>query len=127
QGMWRGVGPGRQLITPRRATVATGSSARRRSSYACDPPQGAEEASGVEECARVVRNQIGHGADWIKLYGDYRWGPHGEAIATFSQEEMNALVAAAHGSGRPVAVHAQTPEGMKRAALAGVETIEHGT
>jgi len=123
----KGVVPGPRIITTTRAIVATGSYGPRRSSYAFDPPQGAEEASGVEECARVVRNQIGHGADWIKLYGDYRWGPHGEAMATFSQEEMNALVATAHGSGRPVAVHAQTAEGMKRAALAGVETIEHGT
>jgi len=74
-----------------------------------------------------VRNQIGHGADWVKFYADYRWGPHGEAMPTFSQEEMNVLVATAHGSGRAVAAHAQTPEGMRRAVLAGVQTIEHGT
>src|SRR5262245_3070121 len=123
----KGVVPGPRIITTTRAIVATGSYGPRRSQYAFDPPQGAEEASGPEECARVVRNQIGHGADWIKIYGDYRWGPHGEALPTFSQEEMNVMVATAHGSGRPVCVHAQTPEGMRRATLAGVQTIEHGS
>ena len=127
QAIEKGVVPGPRIITTTRAIVATGSYGPRRSRYAFDPPQGAEEASGIEECTRVVRNQIGHGADWIKIYGDYRWGPHGEAMPTFSQEEMNAMVATAHGSGREVAVHAQTPEGMRRAALAGVQTIEHGT
>jgi imidazolonepropionase-like amidohydrolase len=73
-----------------------------------------------------VREQAARGADWIKIYGDYRTGPHGETRPTFTQEEMNAMVAAAHDSGRPVAVHAQSDEGMRRAALAGVDTIEHG-
>jgi len=123
----RGIVPGPRILTTTRAIVATGSYGPRRSQYAFDPPQGAEEASGAEEVARVVRNQIGHGADWIKVYADYRWGPAGEALPTFSQEELNALVATARGSGRPVCAHAQTPEGMKRAVLAGVETIEHGS
>jgi imidazolonepropionase-like amidohydrolase len=123
----RGVVPGPRVITTTRAIVATGSYGPRRSQYAFDPPQGAEEATGAEEVARVVRSQIGHGADWIKVYADYRWGPHGEARATFSQEELNVLVAMAHGSGRPVCAHAATPEGMRRATLAGVETIEHGS
>jgi imidazolonepropionase-like amidohydrolase len=123
----KGIVPGPRIITTTRAIVATGSYGPRRSQYAFDPPQGAEEASGVEEVARVVRNQIGHGADWIKVYADYRTGPKGEAMPTFSQEELNVLVATARGSGRPVCAHAQTPEGMKRAVLAGVETIEHGS
>jgi len=123
----RGIVPGPRIITTTRAIVATGSYGPRRSQYAFDPLQGAEEASGAEEVARVVRNQIGHGADWIKVYADYRWGPAGEALPTFSQEELNVLVATARGSGRPVCAHAQTPEGMKRAVLAGVETIEHGS
>jgi imidazolonepropionase-like amidohydrolase len=127
QAIEKGVVPGPRIITTTRAIVATGSYGPRRSRYSFDPPQGAEEASGIEECTRVVRNQIGHGADWIKFYADYRWGPKGEALATFSQEEMNAIVATAHGSGREVAAHAQTAEGMRRAVLAGVQTIEHGT
>ena len=75
---------------------------------------------------RVVRNQIGHGADWIKIYADYRWGPSGEARPTFSLEEIKLIVQTARSAGCPVAAHATTKEGMRRAALAGVETIEHG-
>ena len=74
----------------------------------------------------MVRDQIGHGADWIKLYGDYRWGPLPGAHATFSLEEMKLAIATARDAGVPVAVHAGSPEGMRRAILAGAETIEHG-
>jgi len=122
----QGIVPGPRILAVTRAIVATGTYGPRRSAYAFDPPQGAEEASGVEEITRVVRSQVGHGADWVKVYADYRWGPGGEARPTFSLEELRALVATAHDSGRPVAVHATTAEGMRRAALAGVETIEHG-
>jgi imidazolonepropionase-like amidohydrolase len=75
---------------------------------------------------RVTREQAARGADWIKVYADYRWGPGGSTEPTFSEEELKALVETAHTSGRPVAVHAATAEGMKRAVLAGVDTIEHG-
>jgi imidazolonepropionase-like amidohydrolase len=121
-----GLVPGPRLMTTTRAIVATGSYAPRRSNYAFEPLQGAEEASGADEIRRVVRSQVGRGADWIKVYADFRWGPNGEALPTFSQEEMNALVEAARGAGRPVAAPAATAEGMRRAVLAGVETIEHG-
>ena len=121
-----GVIPGPRLITVTRAIVATGSYGPRRTDYSFEPGQGAEEASGAEEIARVVRSQIGYGADWIKVYADYRWGPRGEARPTFTQNELNLLVETARGSGRPVAAHATTPEGIRRAVLAGVETIEHG-
>ena len=122
----RGLVPGPRLIVVTRAIVATGAYGPSRARYAIDPPQGAEEATGVEGVARAVRNQIGHGADWIKVYADYRWGPHGEALPTFSEEELRALVATANGAGRPVAAHSATPEGMRRAVMAGVETVEHG-
>jgi imidazolonepropionase-like amidohydrolase len=121
-----GIVPGPRLITVTRAIVATGSYGPRRTDYSFDPGQGAQEATGPEEVARVVRSQIAHGADWIKVYADYRWGPHGEARPTFSQEELNILVQTAAGSGRPVAAHATTAEGMRRAVLAGVTTVEHG-
>jgi imidazolonepropionase-like amidohydrolase len=120
------VVPGPRLIPVTRAIVATGSYGPRRTDYSFEPGQGAEEASGAEEIARVVRSQIAHGAEWIKVYADYRWGPSGEARPTFTQQELNVLVETARGSGRPVAAHATTPEGMRRAVLAGVETIEHG-
>jgi imidazolonepropionase-like amidohydrolase len=122
----QGVVPGPSIIPVTRAIVATGSYGPRRTDYSFDPGQGAEEASGAEEITRVVRSQIAHGAEWIKVYADYRWGPGGEAKPTFTQDELNVLVETARGSGRPVAAHATTPEGMRRAVLAGVETIEHG-
>ena len=74
----------------------------------------------------MVRDQIGKGADVIKVYADYRWGVSNEARPTFSIEELKLAVETAASSGRPVVAHATTAEGMRRAALAGVETIEHG-
>ena len=85
-------------------------------------PLGAEPADG-DALIRVVRDQIGKGADFIKVYADYRWGPNGEALPTFLQEELELMVKVARSSGRGVVAHAATAEGMRRAALAGVETI----
>ena len=121
----QGLVPGPRLIVMTRAIVATGSYGPKLSTD-LDLPQGAEEASGVDGIVRAVRGQIGKGADWIKLYADYRWGSGEPARPTFSQEELNAAVKAAHDAGRPVAAHATSAEGMRRATLAGVETIEHG-
>ncbi len=120
---------GPRLFVATRAIVATGSygpAPRGLRPDVCCTPQGAQEASGVEEVIRAVREQAGRGADWIKVYADYRWGPGGTQAPTFSLEELQALVATAHTSGRPVAAHAATAEGMRRAILAGVDTIEHG-
>lgn len=119
----QGIVPGPRLLIADRAIVATGAYGPK--GYAYDVPQGAEEASGPEIVA-TVRRQIAHGADWVKFYADYRWGPGEPSRATFSLDELRAGVAAAHDAGRPVAVHASTPEGMRRAALAGADTIEHG-
>ena len=120
----QGIIPGPRMIVVTRAIVATGSYGPH---YTGDVelPQGAEEADGTS-LARVVRDQIGHGADWIKVYADYRWGPNGETRPTFTQEELTHIVDIARSSGRPVVAHSATPEGMRRATLAGVETIEHG-
>lgn len=114
------------MLATTRAIVATGSYAPRGFAPEWHVPQGAEEADGVDALIRVVRGQIGRGADWIKVYGDYRWGPNGEALPTFSLDELKRIVATARDAGRPVVVHASTPEGMRRAVLAGAETIEHG-
>jgi imidazolonepropionase-like amidohydrolase len=122
----RGVIRGPRMIVVTRAIVATGAYGPRRSSYAFDPPQGAEEASGADEITRVVRSQMGRGADWIKVYADYGTGPTGQTLPTFTLDELKVLVATATGGGRPVAAHSSTAEGMRRAILAGVETIEHG-
>ena len=120
--------PGPRLIVVTRAIVATGGYAPMRKNYRpdCCPHQGAEEASGVDEVVRAVRHQCAHGADWIKLYADYRVGAGGETVATFSVEELMALVEASHNLGRPVAAHAMSDEGMRRCVIAGVDTIEHG-
>ena len=121
----QGIVPGPRMLVVTRAIVATGSYGPKLSTD-LDLPQGAQEASGVDEIVRAVREQIGKGADWVKLYTDYRWGKGEPARPTFSQEEMAAAVKAAHDAGRPVAAHATTAEGMRRAILAGVDTIEHG-
>lgn len=124
----QGIIPGPRVFAATRAIVATGSYGPKgvTPEYIDRIPQGGQEASGLDDVTRVVRDQIKHGADWIKFYADYRWGPNGEAMPTFTQEEMNKIVEVAHSSGRPVAAHATTPEGMRRAILAGVETVEHG-
>jgi imidazolonepropionase-like amidohydrolase len=123
-----GVIPGPRLFIAGRAIVAAGSYGPSPRSYRADIdlPKGAEEASGVDEVVKAVRVQGAHGVDWIKVYADYRTGADGSAHATFTQTELNALVQTAHESGRRVAAHASTDEGMRRAVLAGVDTIEHG-
>lgn len=123
-----GVIAGPRMFVTTRAIVATGSYGPSLRGYRADMdlPRGAQEVSGADEVTRAVREQGARGADWIKVYADYRTGPDGSSHATFSQEELNALVKAAHESGRKVAAHASTDEGMRRAVLAGVDTIEHG-
>jgi imidazolonepropionase-like amidohydrolase len=123
----RGIIPGPRMLVATKAIVATGAYGPRGFASEWNLPQGGAEASGVPDLIRETRNQIGHGADWIKVYADYRWGPNGEMEPTFSLEELKAVVDTARSSGRPVAAHAMTAEGMRRAVLAGVETIEHGT
>jgi imidazolonepropionase-like amidohydrolase len=120
----QGIIPGPRMIVVTRAIVATGSYGPH---YTGDVelPQGAEEAD-ASTLVHVVRDQIGHGADWIKVYADYRWGPNGETRPTFTLDELKTIVEVARSSGRPVVAHSSTAEGMRRAILAGVETIEHG-
>jgi imidazolonepropionase-like amidohydrolase len=126
QAVNQGIIPGPRVLASTRAIVATGSYAPKGFALEWRVPQGAEEADGVDSLMRTVRDQIGHGADWIKLYGDYRWGPNPGARPTFSAEEMKLAVETARSAGVPVAVHSSTPEGMRRAVLGGAETIEHG-
>jgi len=125
QAINEGIIPGPRLLAATRALVATGSYGPKLSVDE-DVPQGAQEADGVDGIVRAVREQIGKGADVIKVYADYRWGPNGSAQPTFSQAELTLIVQTARSSGRGVVAHASTPEGMRRAILAGVETIEHG-
>jgi imidazolonepropionase-like amidohydrolase len=126
QAIEKGVIPGPRLITTTRAIVMKGSYAPRGFATEWDIPQGAEEASGLEDLSRIVRDQIRHGAEWIKIYADYRWGPNGEARPAFTEDEIRRVVEIASSSGRPVVAHASTAEGMRRAVVAGVRTIDHG-
>jgi imidazolonepropionase-like amidohydrolase len=120
----KGIIPGPRLIVTTRAIVATGAYGPR-GAPEHRLPKGAEVADEAD-LVRVTRDQIGRGADWIKIYADYQWGPNGEARPTFTQEELALVVRVAGSSGRPVVAHASTAEGMRRATLAGVRTIEHG-
>jgi imidazolonepropionase-like amidohydrolase len=126
QAVNQGIIPGPRMLVSTRAIVATGTYGPKGFVPEWTVPQGAEEADGIDSLTRVVRDQIGRGADWIKLYGDYRWGPHPGSSPTFSLEEMKLAVQTAKSAGVPVAVHTSTVEGMRRAILAGAETIEHG-
>jgi imidazolonepropionase-like amidohydrolase len=125
QAIEEGIVPGPRLLVTTRAIVATGSYAPKGFAPSFRVPQGAEEADG-DTLRRVVRDQIGHGADWIKVYADYPWGPGKEAKPTFTLEELKVIVETAKAAGCPVVAHATSKEGMRRATLAGVETVEHG-
>jgi imidazolonepropionase-like amidohydrolase len=125
QAIEKGIIPGPRLIIATRAIVATGSYGPANSPDLV-LPKGASEADGREGIAREVRVQIGMGADFIKVYADYRWGQNQEARPTFTEEEIRTAVEVAGSSGRPVVAHAATAEGMRRAIMAGVSTIEHG-
>ena len=112
------VGPRMQVAT--RAIAAVG----QYNPFGVSPdltnfPTGAQMVSGVEEARRAVREQIGHGADLIKVYADWD-------NPTLTVDEMRVIVEEAHKQKRKVAAHATTPEGIKNALTAGVDSIEHG-
>ncbi len=126
QAVQQGIIPGPRLFVATRAIVATGSYGPKGYAPEWNVPQGAEEADGIDSLTRVVREQIGKGADWVKVYADYRWGAGGTAHATFTLEELRLAVEVAKSAGIPVSAHSTSTEGARRAILAGVETIEHG-
>lgn len=121
----QGIIAGPRMVIAARALVATGSYGPKGFDPGVDLPQGAEEADG-EGLVLAARRQIGRGADVIKLYADYRWGAGEPSRPTFSINELRAVADAVHDAGRTVVAHASTPEGMRRATLAGVDSIEHG-
>jgi imidazolonepropionase-like amidohydrolase len=125
QAVQQGIIPGPRILAAGPAIVATGSYGPRVLAPEFPSPRGAQEADGAE-LGRVVREQIGGGADWVKLYADYRWGPAGAAQPTFTVDELRSAVEVASSAGAPVVTHASTAEGMRRSVLAGVLTIEHG-
>lgn len=124
----KGIIPGPRLIVATRAIVATGSYGPKGFNDQTEEglPKGAEEADGIDALTRVIRSQIGNGADVIKLYADYRWGLNNTSAATFTVDELKLAVQVAGSAGRYVVVHSGTEEGMRRSIAAGVRTIEHG-
>jgi imidazolonepropionase-like amidohydrolase len=121
-----GLIPGSRLLVAGPAIVATGAYGPKGFHDGVTVPLGAEAVSGVDQCIETVRRQMGNGADFIKIYADYRWTAGADSQPTFLPEEINAMVATAESAGKYVVAHASTPEGMKRAIQGGVETIEHG-
>lgn len=121
-----GLIDGPRLLVAGPAIVATGAYGPKGFHDGVTVPLGAEPASGIDQCIETVRRQLGNGVDLIKIYADYRWTPGADAQPTFLQQEIDAMVATAKSAGKYVVAHASTPEGMKRAILGGVETIEHG-
>jgi len=122
----KGVIPGPRMIIATRAIVAKGSYGPNFGNPDVEFHQGAEEVAGSEELTRALRTQMGKGADVIKIYADYRYGPNGEARPSFTEAEWAVIMTTSRNGGRKVVAHASTPEGMKLAASAGVSTIEHG-
>jgi len=126
QAIEKGVISGPRMLVAGPAIVATGSYGPKGFAEHVSVPLGAHEADGIDNLIKEVRRQIGGGADIVKVYADYRWGPNGQAMPTFTQQELDIIVDIASSSGRPVVAHAATAEGMRRATMAGVQTIEHG-
>jgi imidazolonepropionase-like amidohydrolase len=126
QAINEGIVPGPRMLVAGPAMVVTGSYAPKGFAPEITVPQGAEEADGLDGVVRVARGQIARGVDFIKIYADYRWGPNGETRPGFTLDEIKRIVEAANSSGRPVVAHASSIEGMRRAIMGGVETVEHG-
>jgi imidazolonepropionase-like amidohydrolase len=126
QAINQGIVPGPRMLVATKAIVARGAYGPKGFEPGVPIPQGAQEVSGVDEMTRAARDQIAGGADVVKMYADYHYGPHEPSRPTLTEAELAAGAAIGHEAGRIVAVHATTAEGMRRAVLAGVDTIEHG-
>ena len=120
-----GVIPGPRLMVAGRAIVSTGSYGPKGYDHDQEIMLGAEPADG-NDLVRVVRDQIGKGADFIKIYADYRWGLNGEDQPSFTLEELKLINEVTRSSGRVMVCHAKSKEAIRRAVIAGAETIEHG-
>ncbi len=120
-----GIIPGPRLMVAGRAIVSTGSYGPKGYDLDQEIMLGAEPADG-NDLVRVVRDQIGKGADFIKIYADYRWGINGEDQPSFTLDELKLINEVTRSSGRVMVCHAKSKEAIRRAVLAGAETIEHG-
>ncbi|MGZ7040979.1 MAG: amidohydrolase family protein [Thermoanaerobaculia bacterium] len=125
-----GVIPGPRLFVSTRAMSVTGGYGPTGYSPEVVHPFGVQLVDGVEDARKAVREQIGHGADWIKVYADrsYFLQKDGSlsSIPTFNRDEMKAIVEEAHRLRHNVAAHAMARPGIENALNAGVDSIEHG-
>jgi imidazolonepropionase-like amidohydrolase len=126
----RGEVPGPHLFVATRALAPTGLYPLQGYSWELDMPHGVQVVDGVEEARKAVREQVSHGADWIKFYADrgYFYGPDGvlHSWVNFTDDEARVIVEEAHRLGRHVAAHAIGTDGVASALRAGVDSIEHG-
>jgi imidazolonepropionase-like amidohydrolase len=122
--------PGPRLFVATRAISTTGGYPLEGYAPELDMPKGAQIADGPIEARKAAREQLDHGADWIKVYMTHRsWvGKNGELVAqpTFTVEELRAIVDETHGWGKKVACHAYSGIGLHRALDGGCDSIEHG-
>ena len=127
-----GVIPGPRMLVATLAINTTGHYPIKTSEYAWElkMPKGVQEITGADEARRAVREQLEHGADWIKIYSDrgYIKQPDGNyrALSNFTLEEMNAIGSETIGSRKNFAAHAMTRDGIIAAVNAGAKSIEHG-
>jgi len=136
----RGIVPGPRMKVATRALDVTGAYPLQGYNWQLDVPHGVQLCDGPDDCRKAVREQISHGADWIKVYVDRSYyfqaasGTHLGAvngqilndIPTFTLDELRAIVDEAHRQRRPVAAHAMALQGVHNAVEAGVDSIEHG-
>jgi imidazolonepropionase-like amidohydrolase len=125
----RGLIPGPRLQCATRALSTTGGYPLEGYSPEVTVPSGAQIVDGPDAARQAVREQIKHGADLIKVYGTHRFHfADGKlvSIATFTPEEIHAIVDEAHNEGVKVACHAYGGTGLHRCIDGGVDSIEHG-
>src|SRR5256886_3432317 len=126
----RGEVPGPRVFASTRAMAPTGMYPILSQNWQLELPHGVQPVDGVENARLAVREQIGHGADWIKYYSDRRYffGPDSvlHSWVNFTDAEAKAIVDEAHRLGRKVAAHAIGSDGIAAALRAGVNSIEHG-
>ncbi len=125
----RGVIPGPRMFVSTRAFSATGMYPLLGYSWELKVPEGVQVVDGPDEIRKAVREQVKHGADWIKFYCDRKYYLEGGKLRSkvnFTEEEILAIVGEAHRLDRRVAAHAIGKDGIMAALKAGVDTIEHG-
>jgi imidazolonepropionase-like amidohydrolase len=125
-----GVINGPRMFVCTRALDVTGAYPLLGYSWELEMPHGLQVVDGVDECRKAVREEIMHGADWIKVYADrsYYFTDDGQlrSILTFTYDELKAICDEAHKLHRKVAAHAMGRDGIENSLRAGVNSIEHG-